>query len=56
MAFTTVEKVGVTLKDGFTLAITGMFRIALPIGLLDCLVTVFLPQVTLRDGAQAAAP
>jgi EmrB/QacA subfamily drug resistance transporter len=52
-AFTTVDKVGVALKDGFTLAITGMFRIAVLISLLGCLVTVFLPKVALRDGDQA---
>jgi hypothetical protein len=49
-AFATVDKVGVALKDGFTLAITGMFRIAVLIALLGCLVTGFLPKVTLRDG------
>jgi EmrB/QacA subfamily drug resistance transporter len=52
-AFAVVDQVGLAIKEGFTQAITGMFRVAVLIALFGCLVTVFLPQFTMRDGEQA---
>ncbi len=55
LAFKSIDQVGIALKDGFTLAISKMFQIAVLIALLGCFITIFLPKVILRDEQPGAA-
>ena len=53
-ALKTVDDVGIAIKEGFTLAITRMFRIAVLIAAFGCLVMFFLPKMVWHNDATQA--